>query len=124
MTGEGLKELAALPKLATINMPGARITNSEVEAIAFITNLKELYLPVTDLTDEGVEQLSALTQLTHLDLGTCVEIVTDAGAKHLSSLTKLTYLGLRTTGITDNGLKELKRLTSEIARSVGHQSHQ
>jgi hypothetical protein len=81
------------------------VTDSDLEYLKDLGNLRELTLENVDITDVGIERLSHLKGLIRLELeGTKV---TDAGLVHLSHLKSLTRLGLKGTKVTDAGITHL-----------------
>ena len=81
VTDAGLKELAALKNLTTLDLGGTQVAGAGLKELATLTSLTTLRLWGTQVTDAGLKGLAALTSLTDLDLrGT---LVTDAGVAEL-----------------------------------------
>ncbi len=57
MTDAGLKELAPLKNLTTLNLGGTKVTDDGLKELAALKNLSELYLLGTKVTDDGVKEL-------------------------------------------------------------------
>ena len=117
----------------TLDLSDAPVTDAGLAALADFPKVERLILRRTAVTDAGFERFRGLTTLVELDLaGTKVA---DRGLGHLSGLTNLEFSvwrpqGLRTlelkelralkglrrlklmrTGVTDDGLDELGRMT-------------
>jgi len=106
-TDAGLKEIAKLTTLTTLNLRDTQVTDAGLKEFAPLKNLANLYLFGTQVTDAGLKELAPLTNLTNLNLfGTAV---TGAGLKELATLKSLTTLNLSDSAVTDAGLKELQK---------------
>ena len=110
MTDAGLKELAGLKSLQTLNLYGTQVTDAGLKELAGLKSLQTLDLPVTQVTDAGLKELAGLKSLQTLNLANTK--VTDAGLKELAGLKSLQALHLYHTKVTDAGLKELAGLKS------------
>jgi len=86
----GLRELATLPRLRTLDLGD------------------------TDITDEGFAHLAPLTSLTRLDVSMADERITDASIAIIGTFTKLVRLEVWRTSITDHGLAHLANLTALV----------
>jgi internalin A len=84
VTDAGLEELAALKGLTTLDLSGTRVTNA------------------------GLKEVAALKGLTTLRLSDNSR-VTDAGLKELAALKGLTTLRLGESGVTAEGVAQLKK---------------
>jgi hypothetical protein len=84
-------------------------TNSAIEQIKGLTQLRGVFLENTHITDAGLEYIEGLAQLEVLWLNETA--TTDAGLVHLKNLTQLLNLSLDKTLVTDTGLESLRRLT-------------
>ncbi len=96
--------------VTTVDLSGTQVTDTGLECLRGLNNLKELYLGGNVVTDAGLEHLKGLTSLERLGLN--VTQVTDAGLEHLKGLTSLESLDLDQTEVSDAGLEHLKGLTS------------
>ena len=86
VTDTGLKELAALKNLTTLDLEDCRqVTGVGLKELAALKNLPTLRLNGPEVTDAGVKELTALKNLTTLDMGNCSQ-VTDAGVKDRKSV--------------------------------------
>ena len=84
-------ELTALKDLVALDLLGAAgVTDAGLKELAGLTNLASLNLWNTNVTDRGLKHLSRLTALRSLNLRATK--VTDAGMKELAGLKKLTEL--------------------------------
>lgn len=113
-----LKLLASLSKLERLNLNfGMNITDAGLTHLRELTSLQELQLGNTQASDSGLEFLSRLENLRLLELhGTNV---TDRGLRHLNSLTNLRTLDLGDTKITDAGLQQLAGLVNLEELRIG-----
>ena len=106
VTDAGLKELASLKGLQTLNLDYCRgVTDAGLKEVAALKGLRSLDLGYIKVTDAGLKELADLKGLQTLNLiGTQV---TDTGLKQLSEVNGLQDLNLSLTRTTDAGLKEL-----------------
>jgi len=94
--------------VASIDLAFLRITDDQLQILAFFPQLKELDLTGTDVSDVGLATLSGLRELESLKLrGT---ILTDAGLEHFAALSKLKILDLSRTTVSDIGLTLLAEM--------------
>src|SRR5262249_39690729 len=92
VTNDGLKELARLKHLQSLNLRDTKVTDSGLKDLAGL-NLKDLALPDAALTDLGLKHyLAAIAPPSELDLMTWE--VTDAGLKELAGLKQVRSLSL------------------------------
>jgi hypothetical protein len=83
VTDVGLKELAGLTDLQTLNLDVNRITDAGLKELAALTSLQTLDLNTTQVTNQGLKELARLKNLKTLNLG--FTKVTDAGLKELAA---------------------------------------
>ncbi len=81
-------------------------TDTDLEHIKSLNQLRELYLYETEVTDAGLENLRRLNRLQKLSLANTK--ITDAGLEHLKGLTELKELWLFPSNVTDEGVKQLQ----------------
>ncbi|CAI5476874.1 unnamed protein product [Closterium sp. Yama58-4] len=112
-SAEGIKHLYRLPWLQTLDLNSAGISDSALEGIGSLSNLKELYLSRTKLTNAGLAHLTGLPSLKVLWFSKC-KGVTDASMVHVGRLTGLETLLLEYTAVTDDGLQQLTALTKHL----------
>ena len=119
ITDAGVKHLARLTGLTSLDLSWCRITDAGLADLARLTSLTSLDLKWCHrIGEDGLAHLARLTSLTSLDLRGFL-YVTNAGLEHLAQLTGLTSLNLSYCrrapfgrGITDAGLAHLaKQLT-------------
>ncbi|MEN6424879.1 MAG: exosortase-associated EpsI family protein [Phycisphaerales bacterium] len=95
------------------DVPGLRLpraTDSDMQHLAGLTELKYLDLMSPQFTDAGLAHLKGLTQLRWLSLRDAG--VTDAGLAHLDGMNKLRILDLGHTRVTDAGMARLRGLAA------------
>ena len=119
MTDAGLRELAGLKNLSTLDLAWTNVTDAGMKELAALKNLSTLDLSATKVTGAGMRELAALKDLTNLYLrGPRSHMavppaparkpsLTDSGAKGLAALESLTTLDLSLNNVTAASLKEL-----------------
>ncbi len=111
---DGLAHLAEMTQLKKLNLWRVPITDEGVVSLAGLTNMEWLNLDnVQYLSDDGLVHLKGMTKLKFLHLGSTA--VTDAGMKHLEPLTSLDDLKVTRTGVTEEGVAELKKTLPKTA---------
>ncbi|MCF6310861.1 MAG: hypothetical protein L3J39_00265 [Verrucomicrobiales bacterium] len=110
MNDEGLKELAGLQNLQSLDISHTQVTDAGLGQLAANKNLQNLDLGASSVTDAGLKQLATVKSLRKLYFGSTA--VTDAGLKELVGLEKLELVYLYNTKVTDAGLKELLKIKS------------
>jgi hypothetical protein len=105
LTGEQLKYLAPLTKMASLVLSGTSVDDAGLANLQPLTGIESLHLKDTAVTDAGLDHVAALTNLKVLDLSKTK--ITDAGVKKLQPLANLKWLLMSDTAITDAGLQEL-----------------
>jgi hypothetical protein len=88
---------------------GGRVTDSTLEHLKGVNNVRTLHVPLNPITDNGLEHIRGLKTLTTLTLFGAQ--ITDAGLEHLNGLNNLQTLSLNDTQVTDAGLENVKGLT-------------
>jgi internalin A len=68
LTDAGLKEVAGLKKLTTLNLTGTQVTDVGLKELAGLQRLATLNLSRTQVTDAGLKELVAVKNLHRLDL--------------------------------------------------------
>ena len=110
-TAARLKTLGAAIEwdVVTVNLAGTRISDDDLKLLREFPRLQTLYLHHAPITDAGVMNLKGLSSLTKLDLFDTK--VTDAGLEHLAEwMPSLESLELNDNVVTDFGLRFLKGL--------------
>ena len=82
MTDTGLKELAALTQLQTLDLSQTSVTDAGLHELAGLKELIRLILSETRVTDAGLTELAGLQQLQTLELS--FTKMTDAGLKEFA----------------------------------------
>jgi internalin A len=108
LSDDGLKELAGMKHLQTLDLAGAKVTDAGLKELAGMKQLKVLSLSGTKVTDAGMKELTLMTQLHSLNLSDTK--LTDAGVKEFAQMKQLQALNLMYTKVTHDGLKELAGL--------------
>ncbi len=104
-----LERLTGLNQLRALYLAKTNVTDAGLEHVKGFTALHELWIAETPVTGAGLKHLKGLTQLQRLLLDRSQ--VSDAGLEHLEGLTQLQGLWLDYTNVTDKGLKHVKGLT-------------
>ncbi len=134
VTDGGLAHLPKLPFLKSLDLATTKVTNQGMQHLARMPSLESLSLQGTTITDEGVAFLNAAPNLKRLDLRNCS--LTPAGFAAIGKMPALEEINLDLTpglndqtldlmceartlkrlhlrdcgGISDNGLKALRKL--------------
>ena len=113
LTDEGLKHLAALKELKTLDLGRSQVTNAGLQYLGKeLKGLLALYLSSPQITDDGLTHLRGLTGLIDLHLSGLQ--VGDAGLKHLQECKGLKRLTLKRTKVSDNGVRLLQKALPEL----------
>lgn len=111
ISNEGLAALAKMPQLVELDLSeNSLLSDSGMEHLAGLKEMKKLNLWRVALTDDGVKPLQGLTNMEWLNLDNTQ--VTDAGLKYLKDMHKLEFLHLGSTPVSNAGLPALEGLTS------------
>jgi hypothetical protein len=108
-TDSGLQHLKGLTNLKQLDLNGSPVTDAGLENLKGLTRLETLNLGEAKITDAGLKQLQELTQVRWLILERTQ--ITDAGLVYLKGMTQLTQFSLGSTQVTDAGLESLGRMT-------------
>ena len=139
LAGTGLKELAGLEHLQSIELRTAPVTDAGLGGLAGLRQLRTLGLQESKVTGAGLKQLAGLKKLQSLNLSQSpitrldglagleqlrsLELygtkISDAELKELSALKQLESLNLEGNPVTDLGLKELAGLTQLQSLHLG-----
>jgi Leucine-rich repeat (LRR) protein len=96
------------PRLFYLSLGQTGVRSADLEVLARVPNVRQLYLRRTSIDDDGLLYLTQLSRLEWLDLGSTD--VTDAGMVEVGRLTNLKTLRLENTQLTDKGLAALQSL--------------
>ncbi len=114
ITDAGLRHIRTLRELERLDLAFTHVGDAGLENLEGLANLQDLALECTRVTDAGLEHLKGLSQLRALDLAAGPTVgpkITDAGLRRIKGLVSLETLFLAgNRGITDAGLKYLKRM--------------
>ena len=102
VTEAGVARLHELKSLERLNLRGARMSDSGMEFMSHLPNLRELDIGVTQITDTSLEHLEGLQHLETLALGG--NRIGHVGLVFLQSLPSLKNLDLSGAQITDSGV--------------------
>lgn len=91
-----------------LSLNGPELTDTALDAVPYMPNLKTLKLCGAGITDDGLENLSKCPDITDLHLQFAPK-VTDAGTRTLTRLTKLRRLCIEHTQMTPRGVESLRR---------------
>jgi len=118
VTDSDLDHLATLSDLKILNLSGSRITDAGLAKLAPLKRLKFLYLFKTDITDAGLEQLKELPRLEVLCLDQT--LITDAGIKSLEGLPRLEKLHVHSrVPLSDAAIDSLSKHVRLFELKVG-----
>lgn len=118
LTDMGLQALRQLPGLTHLSLGGSQrtdsglwtisLTESGLEAIATLKDLRELRLDGLPVTARLLEKLKPLAKLERLSLQGCIRLNDDA-ASVLAALPALRVLDVKGSAMTEKGLAELRQ---------------
>lgn len=107
VTAKGLKAVAAIKSLQTLNLTGLNLTDVDLAPLAALPNLRELILDGNHISGES---LKALRRLPLEKLNLANNPVTDGAIASLVQLAKLKEVDLSDTGVTDGATRRLGEL--------------
>lgn len=117
VTNDGLRPLAALPRLADLAIfAPAHVTSEGLRHLEDSRRLKYLSISHPSISDAEMRPISKMANLRYLSLSR--SSITDAGLASVVRLPKLEVLLLDRTGITDEGLKHLAKARQLTRLSV------
>lgn len=143
ITGDDLRQLAALKQLVRLKVYSGDVGNTDLAALIGMTQLRELALRNTKIDASGLKQLTALRNLEALDLQRSVNlrdeafavlvefpklaelalvegVFTDAALDHFRQLPQLKALDLRScSGLTATGLARLAQFGQLRSLKIG-----
>jgi internalin A len=117
LTGAALQVLRQLPQLEYLDIGGTQRTDSGLwsmllteeglQAIASVTELRELRLAGTSITGPGITILKALSKLERLNLQGCKRLGEDA-AETLAGFQQLRILDLKDSSLTASAIQRIR----------------
>jgi len=110
VTNEGLKTLAALPKLRSLRLAG-QFTNQGLAYLAAAPSLKTLWLDTPRATEQGLGSLAQIQSLERLYVP-WLDQVTNQSIAYFKSMSKLRALGVGDAWSGDGGMVLLASLTN------------
>jgi Leucine-rich repeat (LRR) protein len=110
--------LAGLPGIERLDIGWAQITDTGLEHLSALTNLRWLTMGGNKLTDAALQFLRQMPQIEYLDAGGTQRtdsglwslLLTDAGVQAIATVTELRELRIAGTNITSRALGLLKPL--------------
>jgi hypothetical protein len=105
ITSAGMKHLAHLDNIEVLDLSGTAVGDEGIKEVAKLKSLRGLTLIGAPVADEALADLPRLKKLETLDL--LDTKVTDAGLAHLATMVSLRDLCLSETQTTDSGLMHL-----------------
>jgi hypothetical protein len=113
---DGLVNLRWMPRLTTLWIAGAPVTDIGLQHLRWVPRLRDLAIRKVPITDVGLQELKWVPLLQNLYLNDTQ--ITDAGLKELAGRTSLKALELESERITDASLDVLRGLSSLKLLSV------
>jgi len=100
--------------LASIDLSGTRVTDSDVQHFAAFTKLEWLTMPDSELTDAGARSIAALqlSNLSLLNINGCR--ITDQGLSELSKIKSLRNLHVVGTRVTSEAVAATQRTNPSL----------
>jgi Leucine-rich repeat (LRR) protein len=118
LTDGGLQALRQMPALTSLDLAGAQrtdsglwsvsLTDSGLDSIATLKDLRHLRLNGVVISPRGLEKLKGLSKLDRLDMQACGRINDDA-VPVLEAMPSLKILDVTADGMTEKGLGELRK---------------
>jgi hypothetical protein len=117
LTGAALQVLRQLPQLEYLDIGGTQRTDSGlwsmllteegVQAIASVTELRELRMAGTSITGRGIAMLRGLSKLERLNLQGCKRLGDDAAAA-LAGFQQLRMLDVKDSGLSAPAIQRIR----------------
>lgn len=128
LSDAGLQSLRQMPGLTYLDLSGAQrtdsglwsvsVTESGLEAIATLQNLRCLRMNGTSVSPRGLEKLKSLSKLERLDLQGCKRL-NDEAVNTLKSFPALRSVDVTGTGMTEKGIAALRQSKPDCKVVVG-----
>jgi hypothetical protein len=106
--GSGFEHLEKLPGLKVLDLEDSGITDTTLDLLRPLIQLRRLNVAGTEISDHGLHNLSGMTSLEALDVHNTS--ISDAGAYKIADLQSLRSLNVSRTRITDKGIVALVSL--------------
>jgi Leucine Rich repeat len=120
ITDTGLQEISGLTELKRIQLGGTDITDEGLKSLTEMWRLRCIYLEGTKIEGTGFAHLRLLKDLLVLELNGCP--ISSDGYAELLKMPNLTCIGLNSSGTTDADLDRLSALPNlSIVRLAGDQ---
>jgi len=123
LTDAGLQCVREMPALTSLDLSGEQrtdsglwsvsLTESGLDAIATLKNLRSLRLNGEAVSARGLERLKTLTRLERLDLQACPRLNDDV-VPILASLPSLRIVDLTASKVTEQSLAELRKSKPQL----------
>lgn len=117
LTSASLQVLRQLPQLEYLDIGGTQrtdsglwsmlLTDDGVQAIASVTELRELRMAGTSITGRGIAMLKTLSKLERLNLQGCKRLGEDA-AEALTGFRQLRNLDLKDSGLSTQAIERVR----------------
>jgi Leucine-rich repeat (LRR) protein len=128
LSDTGLQSLRQMPALTYLDLSGAQrtdsglwsvsVTESGLDAIATLQNLRCLRMNGSSVSPRGLEKLKGLSKLERLDLQGCKRL-NDEAVNSLKSFPALRVVDVTGTAMTEKGIAALRQSKPECKVVVG-----
>ncbi len=110
----GMNSLAGLKSLETLEVADSSLTNTSLGGLRSCPKLKWLILDENrSVTDKGLVELERLKQLEHLEARNLTRM-SDLGLSQVKGARNLQFVNVDGTGVTNSGLRGLKKLIPNV----------
>jgi len=110
---EGSVVRDAHARVTGVTLRSSWVTDTDLDRLVELADLRTLDLSYTDITDLGLERLKPLSGIVDLNLA-YAELVTDAGLANLKGWRKLGRLNLRGTKFNDASVEHLNEALQSL----------
>lgn len=121
ITGVGFAATLELPKLRSVNLTNCNVTPAILETLSKLESLEELALERTNVGDNDLAALENLANLKSLNLS--YTQISDMSFKSLNKITGLELLKIGNTGVQGQGMQFMKRKKGEPGLRVLDAQH-
>ena len=109
-TAADFSKLGSLTELVELNLSSSVADDSTLDRLTGLTKLVAVYLDYTRVSGRSAKVLASFHSLANLSLDSC-EQFDDDGLRELSLSPRLVYLCIDKTGVTDDSIPSLKKLS-------------